>query len=109
MTKTRRGRGIGWVVALAGLSWCAGCPTPPERLPPPSGGLTFAGAPAEALVTIDESLAGTLGQLGEHPIHLQPGTYRVQVAAPGHFAWYDELVVGEVVETVTVELRPVPE
>lgn len=109
MTNTRRGRSIGWVVALAGVLWCAGCPTPPQQLPPPAGGLAFAGAPAEALVTINESLAGTLAQLGENPVHLPPGTYRVQVAAPGHFAWYEELAVGETVETVTVELRAVPE
>lgn len=106
---TRRGRSIGWAAVVVGGLWSAGCPTPPQQLPPPPGGLTFTGTPADALVTVNESLAGTMAQLGEHPIHLQPGTYRVQVTAPDHFAWYGDVAVGETVETVTVELRAVPE
>ncbi|NMC70368.1 MAG: PEGA domain-containing protein [Myxococcales bacterium] len=109
MTTTRRARILGALAIPAALLWCAACPTAPRQPPPPPGGLAFAGGPAEALVTINESLAGTLAQLGENPIHLQAGTYRVQVAAPGHFPWYGEVAVGETVETVTVELRPVPE
>jgi len=108
MTMMPHARTLGTFTTTA-LLWCAGCPATPQPPPPPPGGLAFAGGPAEALVTINESLAGTIAQLAENPVHLQAGTYRVQVAAPGHFPWYGEIAVGETVETVTVELRPVPE
>jgi hypothetical protein len=87
----------------------AACPTGPQQAPPPTGGLRFEGTPADALVTINEELAGTVGQLNELPVLLHPGTYRVQVAAPGYFTWYGEIIVGDAVAPLAVELRAVPE
>jgi len=89
-------------------SLLAGCPAGPQAPPPPTGGLRLEGAPPDALVTIDESLAGTIRQLGELPVLLHPGTYRVQVAAPGCFTWYGEVEVGATVEPLRVELRLIP-
>jgi hypothetical protein len=94
-------------VLLAFLA--GGCPAGPQAPPPPTGGLRFAGAPADALVTVNESLAGTIGQLGELPVLLHPGTYRVQVTAAGCFPWYGEAEVGTTVEALRVELRPIPQ
>jgi hypothetical protein len=91
------------------LVMIGGCPTGPQAPPPPSGGLRFEGSPPEALVTIDEQLAGTLRQIGELPVLLRPGTHRVQVTAPGYFPWYAEIEVGETVQTIPVTIRPVPE
>ncbi len=84
-------------------------PAGPQAPPPPTGGLRFEGAPADALVSVNESLAGTIGQLGELPVLLHPGTYRVQVTAPGFFPWYGEAEVGATVEPLRVELRPIPQ
>ena len=84
---------------------CAGgiCP------PPPTGGLQCEGTPPAALVTVDEEIAGTLEQLAELPVMLQPGVHRVQVTAPGYFPWFGEVEVGTTVEPLRVELRAVPE
>ena len=95
------------VVLLALLA--GGCPAGPQAPPPPTGGLRFEGTPADALVAVNESLAGTIGQLGELPVLLHPGTYRLQVTAPGYFPWYGEAEVGATVEPLRVELRPIPQ
>jgi hypothetical protein len=61
------------------------------------------------VVSIDERTAGTIEQLSRAPIHLSPGVYRIEVEAPGHFPGFAEATVGETVETVRIELRPIPE
>ena len=95
--------------ALLPLLLLPACPTTPQAPPPPTGGLRCEGAPPAALVTIDEEIAGTLDQLAELPVLLQPGVHRVQVAAPGYFPWFGEVEVGATVEPLRVELRAVPE
>lgn len=109
MTTGGQSRNTRWTWALVALLCWLACAATRQPVHRPAGGLAFAGNPPGAIVTINESLAGTIGHLGQNPIHLQAGTYRVQVTAPGYFPWYAEWTVGETVETVVVELRPIPE
>jgi len=108
-TKNEERRTLHILLGAPLLLLLAACPTTPQAPPPPTGGLRCAGTPPAALVTIDEEIAGTLDQLAELPVLLQPGVHRVQVAAPGHFPWYGEVEVGATVEPLRIELRAVPE
>ncbi|MBI5501179.1 MAG: PEGA domain-containing protein [Deltaproteobacteria bacterium] len=96
-------------VLFAVLLLLPACPTTPQPPPPPTGGLRCEGTPVNALVTVDEQIAGTIEQLGELPVMLQPGVHRVQVAAPGFFPWYGDVEVGATVEPLRIELLAVPE
>ncbi|MBI5487257.1 MAG: PEGA domain-containing protein [Deltaproteobacteria bacterium] len=108
-TKNQGPRTLRALLALLPLLLLPACPTTPQPPAPPTGGLRCEGTPPNALVTVDEQIAGTIEQLGELPVMLQPGTHRVQAAAPGFFPWYGDVEVGVTVESLHVELRAVPE
>jgi hypothetical protein len=85
------------------------CPAPPAPPPPPTGGVRLEGGPPEATVVVNERVQGTVGQLSQIPLQLRPGAYRLEVTADGYFPWYGEIEIGDVLQTVQVELRPVPQ
>jgi len=94
-------------LGIAGLV-AAGCPAPPEAPAPPTGGLIVEGTPPDANLTVNEQLLGPIRMFNPTPMPLQPGTWRVEVSAPGWFPWYGEVEVGTEVVTIRVDLRPVP-
>ncbi len=71
------------VLALALAAPGCGAPT--------IGILRVRGAPADALVTIDDHYVGKLGRLGRYGLKLPAGEHRVTVEANGYFP-QDELV-----------------
>ncbi|MEM6791931.1 MAG: hypothetical protein AAF928_17655 [Myxococcota bacterium] len=77
---------------------------PPKRL-------RFAGAPADALVTVEDRYIGKLERLEKKGVLLAPGEYRVTVEQTGYFPYDVIIVVPEEgkPEVVKVDLEPIPD
>ena len=73
--------------------------------------LQMTGTPADARVTIDDQIVGTLDVVIARGVALPPGTHRVSVEAPGYFP-YDTLVEakeGEKFVKIEAKLVPIPD
>ena len=73
--------------------------------------LRMTGAPADARVTVDDQIVGSLDMVQARGVALPPGTHRVSVEAPGFFP-YDVLVEakeGEKFVRVEAKLVHVPD
>ena len=73
--------------------------------------LRMTGAPAEARVTVDDQIVGTLDMVQARGVAMPPGSHRVSVEAPGYFP-FDTIVVakeGERVVRIEAKLVPVPD
>jgi hypothetical protein len=78
----------------------------------PTASLRMHGAPADALVTIDEEMVGPLALVAARGVALHKGTHQVTVTAPGFFPW-DELVKADGSSQKRIELEvnlvPIPQ
>jgi hypothetical protein len=73
--------------------------------------LRMTGAPAEARVTVDDQIVGSLDMVEARGVALPPGSHRVSVEAPGYFP-FDTIVVakeGERVVRIEAKLVRVPD
>lgn len=91
------------------LAAALGCPAGAEEPAPPTGGLLVQGTPVEAMLAVNEQTVGPIRMFSEQALPLRPGLWRVEVSAPGYFPWYAEVDIADVVETIRVDLRPVPD
>ena len=66
------------------------------RLPPapPPALLVVECAPAEALVFVDQRLAGVAADSQRQPLAIPPGSRQVEIRAAGYFTAYRELSLG---------------
>lgn len=73
--------------------------------------IQFAGAPADALVTINDRYVDQLGRIEKRGVRLEPGTYRVTVEQVGYFPADVLLEVPEsgLESPVRIELTPIPD
>jgi len=94
------------VAALWLLAACGGANTAPRTV-----SLRLTGTPADARVTVDDQIVGTLDVVAARGVALPPGKHRVSVEAPGYFP-YDTLVEakeGEKLVRIEAKLVPIPD
>lgn len=91
-------------LALAAIATLGGCRPDPVTI-------KLAGAPDDALVTIDDRYVDQLGRIEKRGIRLDPGTYRVTVEQVGYFPTDLLLEVPEegLEAPVQIDLTPIPD
>ncbi|HSQ68280.1 MAG TPA: PEGA domain-containing protein [Polyangiaceae bacterium] len=92
--------------ALLLAAACGGANAAPRTV-----SLRMAGTPADARVTVDDQIVGTLDVVAARGVALPPGKHRVSVEAPGYFP-YDTVVEakeGEKFVKIEAKLVPVPD
>ena len=90
-------------VALVGALAIAGC-----------GGaqairLNMAGNVADATVTIDDVLLGSLAYVQRHGVALPPGKHRITVEKAGYFPWDRLIEATDQPIKLDVKMEPVPD
>jgi PEGA domain len=77
----------------------------------PTASLHMTGTPADAVVTIDEEMVGSIAVVDARGVALPEGTHQVSVAAPGYFPW-DKLVAADPAKAPRIDLAvtlvPIP-
>jgi hypothetical protein len=71
--------------------------------------LRMKGAPAQATVTIDDQIVGSLELVAAHGVALPPGTHRISVEAPGYLPWDKLVEAKETPVRLDVQLIPIPD
>ncbi|HEX8793425.1 MAG TPA: PEGA domain-containing protein [Polyangiaceae bacterium] len=97
-------------LALLGvLLFACNPPQPPGQLPTVS--LRMSGAPADAVVVIDDEAVGTLELVMAHGVALPVGVHHITVKAEGYFPWDKEVEAkeGEAPIRLEAKLTPVPD
>jgi len=95
-------------VALAFALLACGAPGPGAAA---TTSLRMTGSPADARVTIDDEIVGSLDMVEARGVALPPGKHRVSVEAPGYFP-FDTIIEakeGEKVVRLQAKLVPIPD
>jgi hypothetical protein len=103
--------GVSRFLFVATLTTCA-CQGP-SPLPPTTVSLRMAGAPPDAIVSIDDQVVGPLDFVQARGVALPPGVHHVTVQASGYFP-FDREVKATVTDPPTllrlnVRLVPIPD
>ncbi len=94
-------------LALALASACGG----PGQGATKTVSLRLSGGPADARVTVDDQIVGTLDMVQARGVAMPVGSHRVSVEAPGYFP-FDTIVEaksGEKLVTVEAKLVKIPD
>jgi hypothetical protein len=97
-------------LALAALLLCA-CNPPEAPGQGPTVSLRMTGAPADAVVVIDDEAVGTLELVTAHGVALPVGVHHITVKAEGYFPWDKEVEakLGSQPIRLDAKLMPVPD
>ena len=98
---------LGGLAALLLLS-CAPAESPGQQ---PTVSLRMTGAPADAVVVIDDEAVGTLELVQAHGVALPVGVHHITVKAEGYFPWDKEVEakLGSEPIRLDAKLTPVPD
>jgi len=83
----------------------------PPSASAPTVSLRMSGAPADARVTVDDLIVGSLDMVEARGVALPPGKHRISVEAPGYFP-FDTIVdakEGEKLVRLQAKLVPIPD
>jgi hypothetical protein len=97
------------LVALGIAIMLAACAGGAAQAPGKTVSFRLRGSPANATVTVDDQIVGSLQIVMAHGVALPPGPHRVSVESAGYFPWDKIVVATDRPVVVAVDLVPVPD